>query len=105
MIGGENVASVNILIDYRKVTGNVANTIYTQQFGTLTAWPQTYTTSLNSLVALFAANGLTVAGLAATDQFVFRVVFTLKSGTVVSGQATVLNVAPYLITLTYRVTT
>jgi hypothetical protein len=97
-----NVKSVSVVVDYRKSTANSV-TVFTQPFATITSWPQTYTTNLSAIVALFAANGLTVSGLAVGDRFVFRVVITLNSGTIVSGQAAVLNTAPYAITLNYIV--
>lgn len=113
-----NVSNVAIMVDYRKV-GTTA--VITKKYADITTWPQTYTTSLNSLVALFAADGVTVANLTATvpavpaspgvpakaevpgDRFVFRIVVTLKSGTVISEQSALLNSAPYAITLTYTV--
>lgn len=97
-----NVKSVAVMVDYRKSTAP-NTTVYTQQFATITSWPQTYNASLNSLVTLFASNGLTVGGLAVGDRFVFRIVITLNSGTVISEQAAIMNAAPYAITLTYTV--
>jgi hypothetical protein len=97
-----NVKSVAVMVDYRKAA-TPSVTTYTQQFATITTWPQTYNASLNSLVTLFASNGLTVGGLAVGDRFVFRIVITLNSGTVISEQAAIMNAAPYAITLTYTV--
>lgn len=102
VIESGNVQSVSVMVDYRKAaTPSVVS--FTQKYDELTAWPKNYTTSLNALATLFAANGITVANLAVGDQFIFRIVVTLKSGTVISGQAAVLNTAPYAITLTYKV--
>lgn len=102
IIESGNVKSVSVLVDYRKnLTPTV--TTYTQEFKNITTWPQTYTASLNDLVALFSANGLTLANLVSGDKFVYRVVITLNSGTVISGQAALLTAAPYAITLTYTV--
>lgn len=103
MVESGNVKSVSVLVDYRKSTSTTVNT-FTQQFSTITSWPQNYTITLNDVVALFAANGLTVANLAVGDRFVFRVVITLNSGTVISEQAAIMNALPYAITLTYRIT-
>ena len=120
VIESGNVKTVSVMVDYRKAaTPNVST--YTQKYADITSWPQTYTASLNSLVALFATNGLTLASLTTTipavpaapgvpakaeipgDRFVFRIVITLNSGTVISEQAALLNAAPYAITLTYIV--
>lgn len=101
IIESGNVKSVSVLVDYRK---SATVTTYTQEFKNITSWPQTYNATLNDLVALFSANGLTMANLAVGDRFVYRVVITLNSGTVISGQAALLTVAPYAITLTYVVT-
>ena len=98
-----NVKSVAVMVDYRRSTAP-NTTVFTQQYASITSWPQTYTASLNNLVTLFAPNGLTVAGLAVGDRFVFRIVITLNSGTVISEQAAIMNAAPYAITLTYTVT-
>jgi hypothetical protein len=113
-----NVKSIAVMVDYRKV-GSTA--VITKKYADITTWPQTYSTSLNALVALFAADGVTVANLTATvpavpaspgvpakaeipgDRFVFRIVITLNSGTVISEQAAIMNAAPYAITLTYTV--
>jgi hypothetical protein len=97
-----NVKSIAVMVDYRKSTAP-NTTVFTQQFATITSWPQTYNASLNNLVALFAPNNLTVAGLAVGDRFVYRIVITLNSGTVISEQAALLNALPYAITLTYTV--
>ncbi len=102
VIESGNVQSVSVMVDYRKAaTPNV--TAFTQKYDELTTWPKNYTTSLNALTTLFAANGVTTANIAVGDRFVFRIVVTLKSGTVISEQAAVLNAAPYAITLIYTV--
>ncbi len=98
-----NVASVKVMVDYRKAATPTVTT-FTQQYADITSWPVDYSVSLNSLTTLFAANGLTSANVVANDRFVFRAVFTLKSGTVVSEQAAVLLALPYATTLTYTVT-
>lgn len=103
MVESGNVKSVSVLVDYRKSTAP-NTTVFTQPYATITSWPQNYSVTLNNLVTLFAPNGLTVGGLAVGDRFVFRVVITLNSGTVISEQAAIMNSLPYAITLTYRVT-
>lgn len=95
-----NVKSVSVMVDYRK-TGTTA--VVTQKFAEITTWPQTYNASLNSLVALFAPNGVTLANLTVNDRFVFRIVITLNSGTVISEQSALLSTVPYAVTLTYTV--
>lgn len=95
-----NVKSVSVMVDYRK-TGTTA--VVTQKFADIATWPQTYNASLNSLVALFASNGVTLANLTVNDRFVFRLVITLNSGTIVSEQSSLLNTVPYAVTLTYTV--
>ncbi|TCC94958.1 hypothetical protein [Pedobacter hiemivivus] len=101
LVESGNVKSVSVLVDYRK-TATV--TTYTKEFKNISTWPQTYSASINDLVALFSSNGLTLANLAVGDRFVYRVVITLNSGTVISGQGALLTTAPYAITLTYVVT-
>jgi hypothetical protein len=103
MVESGNVKSVSVVVDYRKSTSTTVTT-FSQPFATITSWPQDYTVSLNSIVALFAANGLTATNLAVGDRFVFRVIVTLNSGTVISEQAAIMNSLPYAITLTYRIT-
>lgn len=97
-----NVKSVNVMVDYRKAATPTVTT-YTQQYATITTWPQTYNVSLNNLITLFTPNGITLANLATGDRFVFRIVITLNSGTVISEQAALLNAAPYATILTYTV--
>lgn len=102
VIESGNVQSVSVMVDYRRAAA--PNTVaFTQKYDELTAWPKNYTTSLNALATLFAANGVTAANVAVGDRFVFRIVVTLKSGTIISEQAAVLNATPYAITLTYTV--
>lgn len=100
VIESGNVKSISVMVDYRK-TGTTA--VVTQKFADITTWPQTYNTSLNNLVNLFAANGVTLANLTVNDRFVFRIVITLNSGTVISEQSALLNSLPYATTLTYTV--
>ena len=97
-----NVQSISVMVDYRKAATPTVTT-YSQKYADITTWPQTYTTSLTALTTLFASNGVTSANVAVGDRFVFRIVITLKSGTVISEQSALLNTAPYAITLTYTV--
>lgn len=101
VFGSENVASVNVLVDYKK-TGS--STTLTSTYKSLTTWPLTAKVSLNDLIALFAAQGVTATNVTVNDQFIFRCEVVLKDGTVIKEQAAVLSALPYMITLTYTVT-
>ena len=102
VIESGNVRSVSVMVDFRRAATPTVTT-YTQKYADITTWPQTYSTSLNALTGLFAPNGVTAANLAVGDRFVFRIVITLNSGTVISDQSTILNIAPNAGVLTYIV--
>lgn len=102
VIESGNVKTVSVMVDYKKATTPTVTT-YSQQFAAITTWPQTYGVALNDLVTLFAPNGITLMNLAVGDRFVFRIVITLNSGTVISEQSAVLNTAPYATLLTYTI--
>lgn len=93
-----NVAQVRLMIDYIK-----GNTTKTRQYEEVKNWPVNYSLSLNDLIAVFAADGVTSGTVANGDRFILRTDFTLNSGTVINSQATVLTSAPYAIRLTYTV--
>lgn len=97
-----NVKSVSVMVDYKKAISPSVTT-YSRLYASISSWPQTYNVSLNDLVTMFEPSGITLGNLAVGDKFVFRIVITLNSGTIISEQATVLNSAPYAITLTYTV--